>query len=306
MLKRISGFCLTVSLLLAFQVSAQAQATIEVIVNDHPITTYDISQRARLITMTQRKGGSVAKRMARQELIDEQIQLNEASRVGVNVSDGQINGAYGQIARNVRMSTSQLSSALRRGGVNPQTLKDRLKAQLAWSEVVRGRFSAQIKINDSDVVAALRDADIENKNISIEYDLQRVIVVVPAKSSNSFKAQRRRESDAIRKAFNSCEQAGPVLGQYKEVVVKPIGRRLETEIPGNMRDEIEKAGIGGLTKPEQTSRGYEMIAVCNKREMQSDIAARTEMENELRQKEGESLSRRYLMDLRRRATIVER
>ncbi|MBS8259160.1 peptidylprolyl isomerase [Roseibium polysiphoniae] len=286
--------------------SAVAQTSIKVIVNDEAITSYDIQQRARLITMTQRKGGATARRMAEQELIDDKLKLTEAARVRISVSDSQINGAYGNIARNVKMSQSQLSNALRRGGVNPQTLKDRLKAQLAWSQVVRRRFQAEVKVTESDVIAALRKSDKKDQNTSIEYDLKQVIVVVPKKASGGFKSKRKRESDKIRKAFNGCEQAGSVLGQYSEVVLRPVGRRLETELPENMRDSVNDTEPGRLTKPQQTGRGYEMIAVCSKREIQSDIAARTEMESELRAKEGEALSRRYLMDLRRRATIVER
>ncbi len=305
---RVSTFTFLLSLVMMSSTlpAAVAQTSIKVIVNDHAITSYDISQRARLITMTQRKGGATARRLAKQELIDDQLKLTEASRAGVSISDSEVNGAYGNIARNVKMSPSQLSSALRRGGVNPQTLKDRLKAQLAWSQIVRRRYQAQVKVTDSDVIAALRKSDKKDQNTSIEYDLKQVIVVVPKKSSGSFKAKRKRESAQIRKAFNGCEQAGAVLGQYSEVVLRPIGRRLETELPDGMRDEIDKTEPGRLTKPQQTGRGYEMIAICGKEEIQSDIAARTEMKNELQAKEGESLSRRYLMDLRRRATIVER
>ncbi|NVK34301.1 MAG: SurA N-terminal domain-containing protein [Rhodobacteraceae bacterium] len=306
MLKHIKVIVCALALVGACQTTSFAQATIEVVVNDAPITTYDITQRARLITLTQRKSGSIAKRMAKQELIDERIQLGEANRVGVSVSDSEVNGAFGNIARNVKMSPSQLTSALRRSGINPQTLKDRLKAQLAWTEVVRGRFATQIKINDSDVIAALRKSDMKDKNVSIEYDLKRLIVVVPAKSSNSFKSKRRNEANKIRKSFTGCDTEGAILSQYSEVVVKPIGRRLETEIPEGMRKVIEDLGVGSLTKPEATSRGYEMIAICDRREMQSDIAARTEVENELRQKEGQAMSRRYLNEVRRRSTIVER
>lgn len=291
---------------LAGTVATARAATIEVVVNDKAITTYEIQQRARLITLTQRKGGAAAKKQAEEELVNEVLQLAEASRVGVKVSKAEVDGAFGNIAKSVRLSPSQLSAALRQSGVNPDTLKDRLKAQLAWVQVVRRRFQADVHINESDVIAALRKSDKEGKETSMEYDLKQVIVVVPAKASGSFKSKRRSESDQIRKAFNGCDNAGPVLSKYSEVVMKPVGRRLETELPGSMKDDIEKTEPGRLTKPQQTDKGYEMIAVCSKRELQSDIAARTEVENELRAKEGEAMSRRYLMELRSRATIIER
>jgi peptidyl-prolyl cis-trans isomerase SurA len=290
-------------------VSANAQATIKVIVNDKAITSYDISQRAKLITLTQRKSRTAAKRMAEQELIDEIIQVGEAARVGMTPSQTEIDNAYANVARNVKMSTSQLSTALRRSGVSPDTLKDRIKAQIAWQNVIRARFRSEIKINESDVIAAMKRSNKgndEDQKTSIEYELSQVIVVVPKKASNALKSQRKRESLQIQKSFNGCKESGNVLGQYNEVVIKNVGRRLETELPPQMKEEISKLEVGRLTKPTSSGRGFEMIAVCGKREMQSDLAARTEVENELRAKEGEQMSRRYMRQLKQIATIIHR
>ncbi len=290
----------------ALPVHGPAQAAIKMIVNDTPITDYDISQRARLITLTQRKSASVAKRQAEQELVDDQIKLGEAERVGIDVSQSQVDNAYNNIARNVKMSPAQLSRALGSGGVKPQTLKKRLKAQLAWNQVLQRRFSGNIEVDESDIIAALKKTDEEERKKSVEYDLKRIIVVVPKSASGGFKSKRKSESNKIRANFNGCDTAGKVLGQYSEVVVKPIGRRLETELPAGMREEINALQTGKLTKPSTTPVGYEMIAVCGKREIASDIAVRTELENKLRAEEGESQSRRYLMEVRRRATIIYR
>ncbi|WP_209012025.1 SurA N-terminal domain-containing protein [Roseibium aggregatum] len=305
---RIPAFslCLLMIGLIMGQGPAMAQNEIKVIVNDQPITTYDINQRARLVQLTQRKPVSVARSMAEQELIEDVLKLGEAKRVGIVPSSREVDGAYSSIAGNMKMSGAQLSAALRKNGVNPDTLKDRLKAQIAWQKVVGSRFRSQIKIDESEVVAALKKSDIKDKNTSVEYDLKQIIVVVPKKASSSLKAKRQRESAQIRKEFTGCDTAGTLLGQFNEVVLKPVGRRLETELPADLKDDITSTEVGRLTKPKQTDRGFEMVAVCGKREMNSDLAARTEVENQLREKEGAQLMRRYLQELKLRATIVQR
>lgn len=281
-----------------------AHAAIKVVVNDTPITDYDITQRARLITLTERKNAAVAKREAEQELIDDQVRLAEASRYGVSVSDEEVENAFNTIARNVKMSPAELGQALGSGGVQTETLKDRLKAQLAWNKVVERLIRGRIEIDESDIVAALQKTDEAKRNVSVEYDLRRIIVVVPRNASNAFKSRRQRDSEQIRSAFPGCEDAGTVLGQYSEVVVQPIGRRLETELPADMRSEIGNLAIGSLTNPSPTAVGYEMIAICGKREIASDIAMRTKLESELMAKEAQTQERRILMEARRRATII--
>ncbi|POF28792.1 SurA N-terminal domain-containing protein [Roseibium marinum] len=296
----------SLALVLAVPFSGSATAAIKVIVNDIPITDYDITQRSRLITLTQRKSASIAKRQAEEELVDDLIKLAEAERVGIEVSRTEVDNAFNNIASNVKMTPSQLSKALSSGGVKADTLKDRLKAQIAWNQVLSRRFSGNIDVDESDIIAALKKTDEEDRQKSVEYDLKRVIVVVPKNASGGFKSKRKQESNQIRAAFSGCDNSGPILGKYSEVVVQPIGRRLETELPKNLRSEIEALEPGNLTKPTMTPIGYEMIALCGKREIASDIAVRTELENELRAKEGESQSRRYLLEIRRRATIIYR
>lgn len=289
---------------------AAAQSSIKVIVADQAITSYDISQRARLISLTQRKSSGVATREAQEELIDEVLKLREARRMGINISKSEVDGAFASIAERVKLTPKNLAGALRQSGVNPETLRNRLKSEIAWQQLVRARFRTEVKISETDIVNALQKQKADDKSkekqdpISIEYELQQVIFVVPAKSSSGFKAQRKRDAEALRKTFTSCEQGVPQARTMSEVVVKSIGFRLETELPGDMKDVIAKTEVGRLTPPQNSDRGIQMIAVCKKREIKSDISARTAIEDDLRQKEGDQLSRRYIQELRRSAVIV--
>lgn len=78
----------------------------------------------------------------------------------------------------------------------------------------------------------------------------------------------------------------------------PVRTRLETEVPEPIRDILKKTAVGKATPPQAAQKGYEMLALCNKREIQSNAAARMEIEDELRNKEGEQMSRRLLREMR--------
>lgn len=301
--------CMALFLATAPASHAVAQSAIKVIVADQAVTSYDISQRARLISLTQRKSSGAATREAQEELVDEVLKLREARRMGINVAKSEVDGAFASIASRVKLTPANLAAALRQAGVNPETLRNRLKAELAWQQLVRMRFRTEVQISESDIVNALQkqqssEKDKQQQAISIEYELQQVIFVVPAKSSGAFKTQRKREAESLRKSFTSCEQGVPQARALSEVVVKTVGFRLETELPPNMKDEIGKTEVGRLTAPQDGDRGIQMIAVCKKREIKSDISARTAIEDDLRQKEGDQLSRRYIQELRRAAVIV--
>jgi peptidyl-prolyl cis-trans isomerase SurA len=305
MKKSLMIACAALCLAAATPVTVMAQSAIKVVVDDQAITSFQISQRARLITLTERKSGAAATKAAQDELIDEVLKLKEAKRNGISVSKGQIDDAFATIASRVKLTPANLATALRQSGVDPDTLRDRLRTEIAWSQVLRMRFQGRVSVSESDIAAQLQKlkSGKEEPFKSIEYRLEQVIFVVPEKSSGGFKAQRKKEAEQLRKSFTSCEQSAEQARAFSEVVVKTIGFRLETELPADMKDTLAKTEVGRLTPPQVTSRGLEMIAVCGKRELASDVSARTEIEDELRQKEGEQLTRRYIQDLRRQSVI---
>ncbi len=305
-MKMLNGFRLALALavIVATAVApAKAATEIKVIVNDKAITTYDIDQRAKLLRLTTRRSGAAAQKAAMEELIDETLKLQESARLRVSVSDAQVDDAFGNIARNVKLTPSRLEAALRQSGVSPSTLRDRLKADIAWSQSVRLKFRATVKINEADVVAALRKGATEEPLTSVEYNLQSYIFVIPGKASESFKAKRKAEINQFRNQFTSCEQGEKAAQSLSEVVVLPARRRLESELPPIARDALQNTTTGGTTDINLGDKGYEFIAVCDKREFKGDVDARVAMEAELRNKEGDQLSRQYLRDLRRNALI---
>ncbi|MHC5653241.1 SurA N-terminal domain-containing protein [Stappia sp.] len=280
-----------------------AQTAIKVVVNGKPITTYDISQRAKLLRLTTGKGGSAASRAAQEELIDEQLKKAEAARLGITVSKSDVDNAFGNIAQRVKLSPKQLVQALRQSGITPDTLRNRLEAEIGWTQILRARFQSEVSIPEADIIAALQRKVGKETDKSKEYSVRSVIFVVPGKSSAGQKAARKREAEQFRSRLNGCEQADDLSKNYREVVVMPMRTRLETEVPQQIRDLLDKTPVGKATSPQASDKGYEMFAVCEKREIASNAAARMEIEDELRAKEGQQMSRRLMREMRSRAII---
>lgn len=286
-----------------FTSNARAQTSITVIVNDEAITSYDVAQRARLLQLTTRRSAGASRKAAVEELIDQKLKLQEASRLGISISDAQVNEAFASIAQRTKMSPSQLSNALSRSGVKPDSLKERIRSEMAWGEVARARFRQSINVSEPEIIAALAKEGVDKDQKTTELTLQQLIFVVPQKSSSGFKAKRQREANDLRQRFSSCEDGLKLANEYSEVVVKSLGIRLLPELPPNIQSVLEGVDEGQLSKPIATGNGYEAFAVCKKRTVESDAAARNKVEVDLRNREGEMLARRFLRELRRDAII---
>lgn len=89
--------------MLSFGALAPAFAATAASVNGVAIDDRDVAARVQLMKLE--GGGSSAK--ALDALITEQIQMQEATRLGITVSDQQVDDAFQQVARNVKLSTSK-------------------------------------------------------------------------------------------------------------------------------------------------------------------------------------------------------
>ena len=282
---------------------AGAQARIEVLVNNDPVTTYDIDNRARLLKLT--TGGRAGRTQALEELIDERLKMQEAQRRNVTASQSEIDEAFASIASRAKMSPSRLEAALRQSGVNPRTLKERLQAEIVWSQIVRARFRATVEISERDVAKAMGGEDAATESIS-EFRIQEIIFIIPAKSSNAYIAQRKREAEAFRSRYGGCDGALAQAKGLKNVVVKPTIRREETQLSDNMVDALNATETGKASQPIRSRDGYTVLGVCDRTSIQGASKASAETRQTLANERGQMLARRYLRDLRADAVIIRR
>jgi peptidyl-prolyl cis-trans isomerase SurA len=71
---------------------------------------------------------------AREELIDERIKLQEAKRLGIEISDDEVRSFIDDIADRNKMTYEEFAQHLKRQGVDIATMAEKFRATKAWSE----------------------------------------------------------------------------------------------------------------------------------------------------------------------------
>jgi peptidyl-prolyl cis-trans isomerase SurA len=279
--------------------ASPARAQIVLYVTGQPITAYDIEQRGKLIAL----GGKPKSRQeVINELIDDKIKILAAKRFNFEMSQAEIDQAYAGIARNAGTTPDQFSKMLESRGVNPNTLKARLKADLTWSQMVRGRFGQSLNPSEKDIFEAELKSN-DQKEAGIEYTLHPITFVVPRGSPASVVEARKREADALRQRFQSCSTGLPFARALREVVVRAPIRRNSADLGPALREILAKVEVGKVTPPEVTEGGIEVFAICEKKETNSDSPTKRKVREEIFQKRFQTQADRYLKELRGQAMI---
>jgi peptidyl-prolyl cis-trans isomerase SurA len=126
-----------VAMLLTFALSARAQ-TVAVTIYGDPITENDIEQRYKLNFVAMHK--QPARQDVLNELSDESDIIKKAQMVGVGSTSAEVDRAYVKMCSRMRIAPEQLTKSLESRGIHPDTLKQRIKADMARTGLVSLRY----------------------------------------------------------------------------------------------------------------------------------------------------------------------
>ena len=185
--------------LLGCALPAHAQS-VAVMVNGEPITNYDIEQRSKLNFLSTHK--QPERQDVVNDLIDEKLKIKEAKKFGVDPTGSDIDQAYASMSSRMRITPDQLTKSLEAQGIRPDTLKARIRADMVWSSLVRGRYKESLQVGEKEVAAAVEASgtgtDEKQETESFEYKMQPIVLVVPRGSAPGAIESRQKEAEALR------------------------------------------------------------------------------------------------------------
>ncbi len=299
--KIFAAAMLAAASLLAVSTAASAQQVVA-LVNGTPITNLDVEHRAKFIQLSTKKPAS--RREALDSLIDEILEINEAKRFSIEAPDSDIENSYAGVATRMGIDKAKLTQLLVAGGASDDTLKRRLRAQLVWTNLVRGRYKSSMEVGDKDVEAQLRQNPEKMKNdIGYEYVMRPVVFIVPRGSPEAAYDNRKRDAEALRARFQNCNDGIIFARALEDVAVRDQVSKYSADLAQQLREILESTAIGHLTPPETTAEGVQMFAICAKRETKSDTPEMREIREQMLQQKFGAQAKRYLESLRRAAMI---
>ena len=278
---------------------ARAQQVV-VIVNGEPITALDIEQRSKLNQLSTHK--APARQEVLDELINEKLKVREAKKFGLDVSNAEVDKAYATMAGRMRATPEQLTQQLAKSGVNVATLKARIKADIAWPQIVRGRYQSSLQIGETDILSKMEAKS--DDSVGYDYTLRPILFVVPPGSPDTLVDGRKREAEALRGRFQGCDEGIAFARALKDVAVREQVVRSSADIPPEQRKVLEGIEVGRLTPPEVTKFGIEMFAICAKKESAADnTPGKRQVRESMMAERYEQRSKQYLQELRRGAML---
>lgn len=282
--------------------SVRAQ-TIVAIVNGEPITGYDVEQRTKLIQLSTRK--TPARKEVIEELINDKVKVREAKKYSLVMSNDDLDRAFAGMGQRMNLNPDQFTKVLANAGVRADTMKARIRADVVWSQLVRGRFQQSLNVTDAEVRAAVNPGEAKDIE-SFEYRLLPVVLVVHRGSAPSVLEQRKREAETLRGQIKSCEEANRTFRAMRFAAVRESITKTSADLAPALRDILDKTPVGQLTAPEITKQGIEMFALCERKATKADSPAQRAAREKLFAQRFDERAKKYLEEARRSMLIEYR
>jgi peptidyl-prolyl cis-trans isomerase SurA len=291
--------------LIAMPPAPAAAQQVVALVNGEPITALDVTQRSKLIQVSTHK--TPPRQEVLDELIDEKLKLHVARRYKLDITTAEVDASFNNIATRAGSTPQQFAQALSAAGISPEMVKNRIKADMAWTQIIRGKFQANFHVRERDIHDALvsRRKD-DQPAVGYEYMLQPILLIVPRGSPEGVLAARRKEAEGLRARFQNCDEGVAMARGMKDVAVRDPVYRTSADLTAQLREILDKTPEGRLTPPEETRQGIELYAICNKKETTSEVPGKREVREEMMNKRFAAQAKRYLKELRANAMIEYR
>ncbi len=243
---------------------------------------------------------------ALEQLINERLKLQEAKDRKVSVNEADVDQLLKRMASSVTegQTVDEFLAAFRKQGVGEETIRQRMRAQIAWRDVIRKIYGFRI----SSLVGAGADETKKSDSSAAESVFNVRKLRIATGSGQAALARAYVRGQTIRKRFSSCGKLASLAKRAGDVEVTSHNGKKAAFFPRDARPLLIQASQGQMLPPVLSSEGVDLYAVCGKRApKKKEVADGSQTSpSDRRQQEFQIYARRHLNDLRQRATIDRR
>ena len=254
---------------------------IAAVVGSEAISSYDVESRLKFVVVSGRLSNTpdIAERIRPQvirALIDEQLQLQEAAKQNLTVSDDEVAQAIIDIERTRNMPPGNIFSMLEKNRIPKETFTGQIRAQLAWRKLVFKQLRPLVRVTDEEV----RMASVIPLSPALPQELRIAVLTLPVD-----KPARAQEVERISQNLAKELRAGASFEEVTRQFSGRVSRSSQEEsfwvrpeqLDPVMARALAGAAAGSITEPIRTEAGYTVVKVYETRSLGGDVPKDSEV-----------------------------
>ena len=238
-------------------------------VDSEAITTYDLSERIKLVLKSLNLDDNIKNRDSVRDrvlelLILEKIKKIESEKFNVEIAEEELNNFISKMYDFPVDEFEQFKTFLKQEKIDIDVIKEQLKAELMWKKYTRQKFSSKITINKSEVETLANN--LMNKVGKVEYNYSEIL----------FKNIKENDWENTKKRMNKVLSLLESELSF-DLVAKKFDENISTtnleknrwvmvdNLDDDLKSVLNQLGVGEIKSNIKTKNGYKIIKLNEKR-----------------------------------------
>ncbi len=238
------------------------------IVNENVISQSELDDQVSVISQrlaeqrTATPPADVLRKQVLDRLIVQEVQMQRAGRLGLKVSDEQLNAALNEIATRNNITLADLPRALASQGIDYGSYRENMRKEIALTSLRQRDVISKINVTPRELEQFIeRQKKLPSE--TTEYNVSHILIAVAQDAAQSQVDELAKRAQDIYERASGTEDFGRLAVAYSNSQTAleggSLGWRKGPELPTFFAEEIVKLKAGGISKPIRTPSGFHLI-----------------------------------------------
>lgn len=275
-------------------------------VNGEMISNKDLQERANLfalttgITINEKNKKMVAEKVL-QNTVDEKVKLQEAAKMGVQVSDKELREAYLNFEKSNGVPVGKFAEVLKQYHVSRDVFMNQIKANLLWNKLLNKRKSGDVSVSEREVQAEFER--IKKDMNTPKYMVSEIVI----------KRKDAEHIDELVEILRNDPRFELYAAQFSQSASAPSGGKLGWVAAGQLAAPLDKV-VRGL-KEGQVSEAvpyradfyiFKMDKQYDPKKADQKMPDDDEVRKFIQNRKHDEMANKYIRDLRNHAVVEKK
>ena len=248
---------------------AQRIQRIAATVNEDIVSVFDLRARMQVVIASSglRPTPQLQKRLSQQvlrSLIDERLQLQEAKRRNIKVSQRDIRRAKATIEKQNKIPPGSFDDFIKKIGVPRDALMTQIRAQITWQKLMARIILPRVTVGEDEIDETLKR--LKERKGQVEYRVSEILLAVDQPEQEG---DVRRTAQRLLEELRKGAKFAAIARQFSQTASASVGGDLgwiqEVAMNTELRQIISRMKEGEISGPIRTLAGMQIFRLTKKR-----------------------------------------
>jgi len=240
------------------------------VVNNGVVLESDVTGLLQSVKMNAQEAGqqlpddNTLRHQILERLIMDQLVLQMAQKMGVTISDAEVDQAIANIAQQNRLTPDQLRSRLAQDGISYPTYRNQIRKEMTIAEVRNNEVRRRVTILPQEVDALAKQVSSQNDS-STELNLSHILIPLPENPTSSQVDEAEKQAQSVVEQARSGSDFGKLAISYSadQQALKggQMGWGRIQELPSIFAQALSTAKKGDIIGPIRSGVGFHILKV---------------------------------------------